>query len=292
MGAQELQQTAALAALSATDGGILARGLLQIGNQIAAAKAAQCVLTPQDGKKQLLILAAERIEGATFSPREGGAAASTIQQVLTDLRIVHHGQPADITAGSLACHVRGPAQKGNALEERKPVEDALALTRAPATHAEDRRAIDDDFNAQHLGELVVHLDHVAEVAVLDAETHVDFLEIGKHFAAAGGGTLAAEIAQDILAAQVQAGLLEQARIQAGQGVGALKEDVQSKLGLVRDPAVRQALEQVAEQRIAALGQNVEEAGPFFAQQLVGQLLGQSVVADGQEGVVALLESDL
>ena len=139
MGAQELQQTAALAALSATDGGMLARGLVQIRSQIAAAKAAQCVLTPQDGKKQLLILAAERIEGATFSPREGGAAAGTIQQVLTDLWIVHHGQPTDITAGSLACHVRGPAQKGNAREERKPVEDALARAHAPATQ-QDRRS--------------------------------------------------------------------------------------------------------------------------------------------------------
>jgi hypothetical protein len=80
-----------LAALATALLRILGGWLVQVGSEIATAEAPQGMLTPQDSKKQLLILAAERIESAPLTPREGGAAANAIQQFLTELRIVNHG---------------------------------------------------------------------------------------------------------------------------------------------------------------------------------------------------------
>jgi hypothetical protein len=143
---------------------------MQIRRQVATAQTAQRMLTPQDSKEQLLLLATERIEGATFSPRKGGAAANAIQHVLTDVRIGDHGQAVDITACGLVGHVRLAVQEGDAFEEREPAQNSLTLAAAPATHPKGGRVIDDDLDAQHLGALVVQLDPVALVAVLDAKT--------------------------------------------------------------------------------------------------------------------------
>jgi hypothetical protein len=54
----------------------------------------------------------------------------------------------------------------------------------------------------------------------------------------------------------------------------------------------EALEERAEQGIAALGQHVQEAGPFLAEELVGELLRFGDIAQGQKDVVALLEVDM
>jgi hypothetical protein len=84
-------------------------------------------------------------------------------------------------------------------------------------------------------------------------------------------------------------VFQQAGIQTGQRLGILEKDIQGELGLVGDPAIGQAMQQIAEQGIAALGQGMEQTGPGFAQQLVGQLLGLSPIAQGEKDVVALLE---
>src|SRR5438093_11800021 len=106
------------------------------------------MLTPQDSQKQLLFLAAERIESATFSPPEGSAAANAIQHFLTDVRIVDHGQAVEITAGGLGCHVRLTGQEGDVPAERQPVQNHLAFPRAPTADAEGGGMLADDFDAE------------------------------------------------------------------------------------------------------------------------------------------------
>ena len=129
----------------------------------------------------------------------------------------------------------------------------MALAGAPTAHAESRRTIDDDFDAQHLGELVVHLDPVTLVAVFDAPALTLFFQIGEDFIDAGMRALAAQVAQDVLAGKVQGGMLEQTPVQTGQSVRIGEEDVQSEFRLVDDPVVRKSFEEVAEQGIATFG---------------------------------------
>jgi hypothetical protein len=93
--------------------------------------------------------------------------------------------------------------------------------------------------------------------VLDAEAMAVFFQVGEDFVAAGRGTLATQVTEDVLAAQVQGGVLQEAWIQTAQGLGILDKDIEGKLGLVGDPAVGQAVQEIAEQGIAALGQGIE-----------------------------------
>src|SRR5439155_13491099 len=199
-----LQQSAALAAVAATLLWITGRWLVEILCEIATAETPQRMLTPQDRQKQLLVCTAERIEGPTFTPREGGAVANAIQQVLADLGIVDHGQAVEVTACSLVCHVGITAQESDILDQGIPTEDPLPLAGTPAANAEGGRAIDDDFDAQHLGELVIHLDPVALVAMFDAKALLLFFPIGEDFIDTDAGALAAEVAQDVLTAKCKA----------------------------------------------------------------------------------------
>ena len=77
--------SAALSALATALLRIAGRWLVEVLGKIATAETPQRMLTPQDRQKELLVRAAERIEGPTFTPREGGAVANAIQQVLADL---------------------------------------------------------------------------------------------------------------------------------------------------------------------------------------------------------------
>src|SRR6266852_5069990 len=235
-----------LAALAATLARIAGGSVVEVESEIATAETAQRMLTPQDGKEELLVFTAERIEGPTFTPRKGGAAASTIQQVLADLGIGDHGQAVEVTTGGLVCHVSVLAQESDILDQGIPAEDPLALAGTPTTNSKSGWTVDDDFDAEHLGELVVHLDPVALVTVFDAKTLMLFFQVGEDFIGTGAGTLATEVAQDVFAGKVQSGMLQQTRIQSRQGGGIAKEQIEGEFGLIDDPLIGKPLAEVAE----------------------------------------------
>ena len=68
----------AFGALAAALVGITGRGLVEILCEIATAETPQRMFTPQDRQEELLVRAAKRIEGPTFTPRKGGAVTNAI----------------------------------------------------------------------------------------------------------------------------------------------------------------------------------------------------------------------
>ena len=70
-------------------------------------------------------------------------------------------------------------------------------------------------HAQYLGELVIHLDPVALVAMFDAKALLLFFQIGEDFVDTAARALAAEVAQDVLTGKLKGGVGQQTRVQAG-----------------------------------------------------------------------------
>src|SRR6266851_438680 len=87
-------------------------------------------------------------------------------------------------------------------------------------------------------------------------------------------------------------MLQQPWIEAGEGVTIVEEDVEGEFRLVDDPVVRESLEEIAKQGIAAFGQGGQKAGPFLAEQAVGKLLRLGGVAQDQKSVVAALVAEV
>src|SRR5437764_14247045 len=85
-------------------------------------------------------------------------------------------------------------------------------------------------------------------------------------------------------------MLQQTRVQAGQRVGIVEEDVEGEFRLIDDPVVREALEEVGEQGIATFGQRAQKAWPFLAEKPVGKLLWLGRVVQDQKSALRVLDA--
>src|SRR5262249_53278981 len=87
-------------------------------------------------------------------------------------------------------------------------------------------------------------------------------------------------------------MVEQPRVQFGQGRPVVEEDVGAVLGLVNDPIITLALEPgLAQQRVDLPRPTAQGPNPLEPGQAVGQGLGLGRVLELGEGVVALHEAD-
>ena len=88
------------------------------------------------------------------------------------------------------------------------------------------------------------------------------LAVGQHLAVEAGVQAAAQEGQDVLGGEVQAGVVEQPRVEVGQGRPVLEEDVGVVFGLVDDPVIALTSEPgLAEQRVDLAGPAVQDLDP-------------------------------
>ncbi|MBL8325997.1 MAG: hypothetical protein JNJ89_13680, partial [Rubrivivax sp.] len=99
--------------------------------------------------------------------------------------------------------------------------------------------------------------------------------------------LASEEVHDLLGAEAQRAVAEQARVQLAQALGGLEHHVGGVLGLRRDPVVLAAPQHVVQLRHDLPGVPVQDLRPLEVRESVGQALRSWQVADADEDVVDL-----
>jgi hypothetical protein len=130
----------------------------------------------------------------------------------------------------------------HALVHGTPVHLAASLALDAPTDLERTRVVDNGFAAQHLAELVIPLQPVILDPVLDAGAgQAVLLAVGEHLAIEARVQAAAQERQDVLSAEVQTGMIQQAGIEFGQGVSVLEQDIGTVFSLVDDPVIALAL---------------------------------------------------
>src|SRR5260370_40904530 len=133
VGAQEVQQTPYAAAVAALLLRIMGFWQPEMARNVAGVKAALDVFPPQDRQEQLLVLMAERVECATTTTLKRDRVAGAVDDLRTNPGVLDHSQRSEVAMRGLTRDLGIAAEEGDALRQREPVADALALAVAPAT---------------------------------------------------------------------------------------------------------------------------------------------------------------
>jgi len=181
---------------------------------------------------------------------------------------------------------------GDPLVHGTPIHLVASLALDPAANLKLTGVVDDRLDTQDLAKLVVHLQPVVLDPVLDAGPRpAVFLAIGQHLAVETRVQAAAQKAQDVLSGEVQTGMVEQTRVEVGQGGALLKEDIGAVFGLVDDPVIALALEPgLAQERVDLTRPAIQDLDPAEPREAVGQGLGLERVVELGEGIVVLHEA--
>ena len=167
------------------------------------------------------------------------------------------------------------------------------VSRAPAADAKLARVVDHGLNPQDLAELVIHLQPVVFHAMFDPGTwSAVLLRVGEDFAGKVPMQLAAEEGEDVLGTKVDRGVVQHPLVELRELAAAGEQDVRAVLGLLNRPIVAALFEPgLAEQRVELSGPIRHLPNPRQPAELVGQPLSASRRINLDKGVVALAEAD-
>jgi hypothetical protein len=121
--------------------------------------------------------------------------------------------------------------------------------------------------------------------MLDSSAGPAPLPFGEEVAREAAAELAAEEGEHVLGMQAERGVAEQARVEVAQGAAAREQDVGGVLRLVDRPVVAVVREHVAEERVGAARQGVEDRGPLQGREAICEPLSTPGIFEPEEGVL-------
>ncbi len=155
-----------------------------------------------------------------------------------------------------------------------------------------RRKRNDYCDSEDLSELVVHLDPVPLRLVLDTSARPTlFFVVADDFTDEPPVHLAAEKGHDIFCTEAAHGVVQQLRVEIGQGLRRAEHDIGGQFGLLDAPVVTSGGERVSQQRIDDRRDAIQRLRPTYQRDAIGDLLGFGGVVDGEKCVLVLTESD-
>src|SRR5437763_12019823 len=210
MCAQQLEQARNVRGPAAALAHVLGPRGEQHGLNVPVTEAIDMVLATQHGMKQLLLLPAEQIQAAPAAPARPRWALHSLQDLEAGLGPIHDRQGAEVTFVGGAGNFVIAVEVGDTLVHGAPDQLVAPLPLAATADLELARLVDDRLDAQHLAELVVHLQPVVLHPMFDPRPGpAVLLAVGQYLAVEARVQAAAQEGKDVLGGEVQAGMSEQ-----------------------------------------------------------------------------------
>ena len=277
--------------------GVFGYGREQLDAQVGVTEAVEQMLALAQDLEQGEVGGTGRIKagvGALILAQGFAQAFEIAGRLLYRLRQgLYGGQCLQIAVVGVLAGLLVTIEVAYALVPGDPGHDLLAVAFPAAADLEFTGVIDDGFDAQHAAHFVIHFDPVAFHAVFDPRALLAvFLAVRQDFPIELGVEFPAQEAQNIGGLEVQDGMIHQTRIQFGKLLGIAEDQVGGEFGLVDDPTVGHARQDILQGWQHAQGQLPQACGRKGVQEATGELLGFDWVVDLHERVVVLFEGHL
>jgi hypothetical protein len=264
---------------------------VEMGREVTVAEAVDEVFAAQCGGEESDVVLAQGIESPTAASVFGDGFADLVEEAVGLGRIVYGGQGVEVGAVGTRTDLGVAIEVANALGHGIPADDGLAPAFSLASDAKLVGMIDDCFDTQYAPVFVVHFDPVAFHPVFHARSRPTLLEVVRDLALEVPVEFSTEEGQDILGAEAHGGVPQQVWIQVLESGAVFEQDVGSVFGLVNNPVVMHALQEVLQQGVDLAGKGFEDRGEVLLDEAVGKALGAGAVVDTHEGVFDLDVSD-
>jgi len=272
-------------------GRLVAVGSVETETDVAIAEAVDRVLSAQHGTEQVEVCtgqgveAAERATVVAYRLGESGELNACVTRIGDDREGGEVPGVGRVRDFSVAVEI------GDAFGHGEPADDQVALLSAATPDFELVRMIDDCLDTQDHAMLVVHLDPVLFHPVSDPGAGPALPHVVDQLAGEVAVQLTSEESHDVLCAEAVKSVLQQVLIQRLQAGRVAEHDVGGVLGLVDDPVVLHAAQDVGEKGIDTFGELREDCGPALVYEHVGQFLGPNTVIDAKQCIVGAHEPD-
>src|SRR3989441_698883 len=267
-------------------------GWFQISLQILVANPLQVKFSAQNDLEQAAVFRADRTQSPK-TPRGFDRSTDWVQDAVRSFWFSHYRERLQIALIRRATQLDAPTGIGNAFAQGQPPQHDFALTGRSTADAKPPRIIDRGLDPQHASLLIVHFDRVLFDPVFHARPlHAPFQMTGGF---PGKTTIRAspQKPHHLRRTELLDGLTDQGRINGGQLLRRLKQDIGRVLGLPKAPVVAPQMQTRprSHPRVHPPRPGRQQFFPAPLPQLVQQRLGPRQIRNPGEAVVLLLVGD-
>src|SRR5262249_18216367 len=203
MRTQQVQQSREVGRAPALLGHGLDARPKQHGLDIPVPEAVDVMFATPYRPEQFLLRQAEQTQAPTTTRAQTSRLVDAVEDLRAGLRPIHDGQSTEVAFVTGLRHFGIAVEVGDSLVHGTPSHLATPSTLDPAADLKRAWVVDDRLEAQHLAELVVHLQPVVLDPVFDPGPRpAILLAVGQHLAVEARVQATTQKRQDVLGRQV------------------------------------------------------------------------------------------